>query len=134
MTEFVFDWQKESENFVKWMLVNLLSKGMNYCDTGQKWLDDMTKITNDFTDVRMQVLINGVEVDTKEFVEALERSLDLTAKDEASRMVSELTPLATLRDFTDKLNESLEGYDTAIRRHVQKLVKDQGIEIYDWEQ
>lgn len=128
MSEFVFDWHKTQNSFLGWILVVLVTEMK---DAGS--FEEINERSNSFSDVELGITINGVAVDAEYFVTRLEEAFKSNAKREASRMVSELAPLTPLRDFTEKLEETLSGYDSAIRRHVEKLVKDQGIEVYEWE-
>lgn len=117
-----FDWHSEhSGGFLNWLVLALISKP-EY-DKGR--LDELSEATKNFTDVRITVQINGIEVDPRGFVEGVERHMNYAVAQE----VDELLKVASNEIF-DPLSELRDD----ILRTVRKMFEAKGIPLPDPEE
>lgn len=117
--EFRFDWQAQPEGFLKWLLPTLISSRHH-----DGLIDQLSAATEKFTDVRLTVQINGVDVDPAAFLTGVEMNMVHYAKAEARRLVDEIGELALLRELLEDVERS------AVRQLEQRLAAA-GIELPD---
>lgn len=122
VTPFTFNWAAEPEGFLKWFLPTVLGGMLN-----DGFMEDLTQRTNTYKDVQVQVLINGLEVDAKHFLESVERNLELEAAKEARRMLNDVGGLEALEQRIGEIRAVLVA-------KVEEALAERGIELPgdDW--
>lgn len=116
--KFVFDWQKEGRNsFLHWFLPTVM---VGTHDNGV--MDELSEKTDKFTDVHLQILINGVEVNAEHFLESVEANIKAGAKDEARRMLDDVGGLDQLEDRINLIRQPLIN-------KVENALAEMGIEL-----
>lgn len=90
-----FNWQKEGwdGSFLGWVFVKLVPH------TDKKRFEELSKATSGFTDVKLTMQVNGIEVDTQEFIETLPKVLQAYAEKHAKTVLSELAAFEELREY-----------------------------------
>ncbi len=117
--KFVFDWQEhapQSNSFLGWFLPEVL---VGVSPSEQEEISENSK---QFTECAVQIIINGVEVDSKNFLEAVEQNLELLALKEAQRMLSEFSGL-------DKIQNLLSALQNHLIIETRDLMGYHGIEL-----
>jgi hypothetical protein len=116
--QFVFDWHAERNEggFLKWFLPTVM------VGLSQTRVDELSERTHGFTDVQVQVLINGAEVNAEHFLQGVERNLEATARDEARRMLNEVGGL-------DALEERIAEIRNHLITQVENALSERGIEL-----
>ena len=117
-----FDWHKEPEGFLKWMLTHVAAASKD-----DELFDELSDASDQFTNVELQILVNGVEVDAKGFVERIEWAMDRGVEDEAKRLVRDMHRLGDLKD-------AVHDFERGIKNKMREFARDQGIELdtEDW--
>lgn len=105
---FQFDWQKRNEDFVKWMFVHLVADQRS----GDPKFEKLSEATNHFTEVKLTIQVNGIEVNAQNFIESVQNAYTQHAENAARQLVEETIP-----DFY----ELREAVDTAQRALTEKL-------------
>src|SRR5687767_5422858 len=106
MTEnkFVFDWQKhatQSNSFLGWILPELLVSAT------PEQQEEIALKSEAYSKCEIQILVNGVEVDSKNFLEAVEQNLEIMATREANRMLSDFSGLSKIQGLLEALQRHL---------------------------
>lgn len=91
---FTFDWQKREEDFLKWMLINLIS-GIR---DDSELFDKLTKETAKWTNVELTIQINGHDVPVGQFIEGIERNMHYFAEKAAKERLRDMPELIELED------------------------------------
>ena len=115
---FVFDWHAERNEggFLKWFLPTVM------VGLSQARFDELSERTSGFTEVQVQVLVNGVEVNAEHFLQGVERNLEATARDEARRMLDEVGGLGALEERIGEIRDHLIT-------QVENALSERGIEL-----
>lgn len=113
-----FNWHAEPEGFLKWLIPTVIS-GLK--DGGFKRISEAT---TDFTDVRINMQINGVPVDALAFIAGVHRNMDYAVGVEAQRIVREETKFSEVEDL---VHDAMK----AVRRSLLKQLEKAGIELRD---
>jgi len=121
MTEFRFDWQAAPEGFLKWLLPVLVANRR-----GEDQFDELSKITDKFTDVRLTIQVNGLEVDAENFLNGVEHNMEYYAKVEARRLLDEVGRF-------DDLEDLLASAKRTVMQDVEQRLSAAGIELPDRE-
>lgn len=115
-TAFVYDWQRDDEGFLKWMLPCLIT-GIN-----KEVFDQLSDSTNKWTHIELRIQVNGVDVPAENFLSSVKRNMTYYANQEAQRLVSEIPELRRLHDL-------MEEADMALRQRLAQILTDAGVEI-----
>lgn len=115
---FTFSWREQPEGFLKWFLPTVMSS------ISKEQMDDLSNRTSHFGDVRVQILINGVEVNAENFLHSVERHMDIGTRDEARRMLDEVGGL-------DALEERIGEIRSRLITQVESALRERGIELPD---
>lgn len=91
---YVYNWQAGKEDFLKWMVVNLVS-GMRDND---EMFERLSEATDGWQRVELTVLINGEEVPVEKFVEGIERNMELNVRESVAQTVKHLPDMEYLRE------------------------------------
>lgn len=91
---YVYNWQAGKEDFLKWMVVNLVS-GMRDDD---EMFEQLSEATDKWRRVELTVLINGVEVPVEKFVEGIERNMERNVRESVAETVKQLPDMEYLRE------------------------------------
>lgn len=115
---FVFDWHSERNEggFLKWFLPTVM------VGLPQARFDELSEQTSGFTEIQVQVLINGVEVNAEHFLQGVERNMESHARDEARRMLDEVGGLNALEERIGEIRSHLIA-------QVEKALSERGIEL-----
>jgi len=111
-----FNWHELEEGFKKWMVVNLISGKNN------EKFDDLSKATDGFKNVDLEISINGIPVETDYFVKQVHENMKWYADQYANEKVAN-----ELASFNDELN----AFQDLMKERAQKIIKDAGIEILE---
>lgn len=115
---FVYDWVAAPEGFRKWFLPTVMAGDMDGL------MVTLGERTAGWSDVRVQILINGIEVNAGHFLESVERNMDLAALREARRMLDEVGGL-------DQLEERIREIRTHLMDQFEAALRERGIELPD---
>lgn len=100
-----FDWHAESESHSKWALTTL----MHDID-----FDQLADDTNHFSDVKIEIFVNGTRVNAKEYMDRLWGHVEYLAGKQATQMVEDIAPLAelanTVQEFQRTIMEQMEAF------------------------
>lgn len=110
---FTFDWHKEPENFLNWMLVNLVTGIREDTDLFKK----ISEESKGFTNVTLTMQINGYDVPVDSFIKGIENNMEYKAQKAAEEMVKGIPQLL-------KLRELLDMFEGAVGDKVLELVKN----------
>lgn len=100
---FKFDWHARDEDFVKWLFVHLIAN-----KTGTDQFDQLSAATDKFTNVKLTMQVNGIELDAQRFIESVEDAYRQHAENTAKRMVDEAIPdLYQLTDAVETAQQAL---------------------------
>lgn len=104
----VFDWQKEPEGFLNWMmptLVTALPEGM---------FERLSEITRGWTEVSLTIQVNGVDVPVKSFLSGIERNMTYFAQKAARDRLDDIGEL-------NELTEELAGLRDMVQRRAHQI-------------
>lgn len=103
-TTYRYNWQDLPEyplGFFRWLLPTLLAH------VPHETVDMLSDMTKQFTDVDLGVTINGVEVDTRHFMESIEHNMTAMTNDAARELVRDHLGMDTLIDGVNELERQL---------------------------
>jgi hypothetical protein len=115
-----FDWHKEPEGFLRWMIVNLLTHPLNHA-TGEELTGRVAEASKDFTELTLTIQLNGVEVPTEYFVNSVKNNMDYFAERAAREMLNSIPKLAALRN-------RLEDFESQVNDRVTELARQLNID------
>lgn len=115
---FVFDWHanRAEGGFLKWLLPTVM------VGLPQTQFDELSERTKGFTEVRVQVLINGIEANAEHFLEGVERNMEHHAREAARQMLDEVGGL-------EALNERIGEIRNHLITQVEDALRERGIEL-----
>jgi hypothetical protein len=113
---FVFDWAAQTEGFLKWFVPTVIAE---IADAPFKELGERTSA---WSDVQVQILINGIEVNAGHFLESVERNMEHHAKQAAREMLDEVGGL-------DALEERIGEIRTHLMGQFEAALRERGIEL-----
>lgn len=117
----MFNWHKESGSFLQWMVVNLVAGN-------RELFEELSAATNKFTEVDLDIRVNGVKVKVDDFVESVKSNMDALTKQEAARIVRDSEPLEAFMAHASKLSDDLSAVNRMIKDHVNKILEEMGID------
>lgn len=122
-----FDWQALDENdFLKWLLISF-SGADKTRDEQTEWIETMSERTDKFTNVQMDIQLNGVPVPAGALISELRRHLNGLAEQAARELVANV-------GFGD-LEVHISDATRAIRNSLDAKLREAGIfipERGDW--
>lgn len=128
-TTFTFNWHDldahsdySYESFVSWFLVHLAVPTEDQELTS--WYDDLSEKTNQFQNVELKILINGVEGNAQHALESIHRNMVKYAQDVA---VEELRNSAEFRN----MKRILRGLEGAIVDRAEQVARGFGLTLRD---
>lgn len=113
---FVFDWKREPESFLKWLLPTVM------VGVSSEQMAELADATKEWSEVRVQVLINGVEVNAQQFFEGVERNMDDRARRAAKDMLDEVGGF-------DALEERIREIRAHLIAKTEEALRERGIEL-----
>lgn len=120
-SELRFNWREQDrDSFLSWLVVVSLPHGDGV-------IDPYSLVTNKFTDCRLAMQLNGIELNVAQFVASIQRNMDNAVRDEALRIVAESTNY-------DKIEAILDNARKSIRRQLNRQLMDVGIVVSEDEQ
>lgn len=131
MTAFTFDWQKlhsaerghklegteeekSFQRFLVWLLPEVLPSTKGW---GEEKFVALSDKTEKFTKCKITMQINGEEVDAESMLRGIRRTMELSAVDEAKRMLAEAN-LDQLHTTLDAMQRGIEDY---VRAEMAKI-------------
>lgn len=121
-TTYQFNWRTlddyDYQGFLKWALVHLTVSQ----DSGVDLLPQLVTATDDLTDVRLYVEVNGVVVDPRELFEAIHANMAKFAREAATEALEESV------QFRD-LKATLAVLQSAAIRRVELVASGLGIDL-----
>lgn len=120
---FKFNWQKEPEGFLKWLIPHVLPKDDPKATMSA--VDQLSKATDKFTNVELTMLINGIKVDARRFLTRVEQNMEYYARQEAARMLNEIAGF-------DEVQERLDTIRMHFISEVESTFRKHGIELPEW--
>lgn len=112
MTELRFSWPTEKNQFLRWLMPTVLA------GLPREEFERITELTDRWSDVRLTIAVNGVQVDAGRFVESVKMNMDRGVADEAAKILLERT--------------SIEAFDKAVltaRRALVDQLTAAGLEL-----
>lgn len=103
---YTFDWRREPEGFLRWLVVNLLTDPSDPT-YGDDLVNRVLAASSDLTEVTLTIQLSGVEVSTEYFVDRVRANMDHLAHREAARLLRETADLAGLRQQVSDLEEAI---------------------------
>ncbi len=118
---FQFDWQARGEDFVKWMFVHLIADQRD----ADPQFERLSEATDKFTNVKLTMQVNGIEVNAKNFIESVEFAYKQHAENTAKEIVAEAIPdLSELQDAVFEAQRALE-------KKLRESMRNVGVEWYE---
>ncbi len=114
--KFVFDWHAHSGKFLDWFLPTVLAGASN------EQMERLSENTEKFSEVQLQVLVNGEEVNAENFLQSVERNMEHIAISEAKRMLDSVGGL-------DALEERIAEIRSHLIEQVEDTLRKRGIEL-----
>lgn len=118
MSGYVYNWQNGKEDFLKWMIVNLVS-GMRGDD---EMFERLSEATDKWQRIELTILINGEEVPVHKFVEGIERNMELNVRESVAQTVNQLPDL-------DHLREALRDAEQAATQVLRDRLREVGVYV-----
>lgn len=116
-----FDWQSLDDNaFLKWLLISFTSAEKNPAEQKQ-WVEDMSDRTEKFSNVQMDIQINGVPVPASALIRELRHHLDYLANTAARELVANVG--------LGELEEHLRDIESDVRNLVAERLRAAGVYI-----
>jgi hypothetical protein len=109
-----YDWQAETKSFLKWLLPTLIA--------GRENFDDLSEVTNKFTDVVLTMQVNGIEVPTEHFIRSLMMNYEKETKDAAYVLLNEVVNVENIETLITDLQASLKN-------HIMERCTNAGVEL-----
>jgi hypothetical protein len=113
---FTFDWHKRDEDFLKWMLLALVSP------TQGEIFEELSEATKGWTKVEMEILINGKQMPVEHFVDRLKTNMQYQAEKAAKEKIRDMLDLR-------KLQEAIEEFQHSAENKIYELAAEAGIEM-----
>jgi predicted nucleic acid-binding Zn-ribbon protein len=112
-----FDWHKEPEgSFLKWVMLHFGSDTRK----GDSLFEQMSEATDHFQNIELKIMVSGVEVDAKKFMDRLDEGMDWAVKREAKKIIEEMPRL-------HELHETLHDFEQELKRRVISIANEAGI-------
>jgi hypothetical protein len=111
-----FDWQGTQDEFLKWLLPSLLAQHLN-----AESIDELSRLTNKFTDISVTMQVNGVSVDPTHMFESIQQTMDYSVSAAAR-------DLLTACD-ADVLYDGLKQLNARVRRIIEERAAQLGVEL-----
>jgi hypothetical protein len=106
----MFNYHDRANEFIGWALVSLLA--------GTDKFDELSEKTDGWEKVDLKVTINGVEMDTEDFMKSIEGNMKWWAEKKAARMMEEV--MDGVREEVDKVEDVLKEASEHIKSRLQK--------------
>lgn len=106
----MFNYHDRANEFIGWALVSLLA--------GTDKFDELSEKTDGWEKVDLKVTINGVEMDTEDFMKSVEGNMKWWAEQKAARMMEEV--MDDVREEVDKVEDVLKEASEHIKSRLQK--------------
>jgi hypothetical protein len=128
---YTFNWHKlndignSDEEFLRWMLVNLVTQTSDEVEAGvdqRNLLDRLRDASSNFTDVRLSISANGVELNVIHFVRSLRSIMNHWTRQEASRRLAESV------DFTE-LTKIVDAFRRAVSTRARQVANALNVEL-----
>lgn len=123
MSGYVYNWQAGKEDFLKWMVINLVS-GMRDNNDDDEMFERLSEATDKWQRIELTILINGEEVPVHKFVEGIERNMERNVRESVAETVKQLPDMEYLR-------EALYDAERAATNVLRSKLYDAGIMIDD---
>jgi hypothetical protein len=117
-----FNWHKEPEGFLRWMVVNLLTHPQDHT-AGKELTGRVAEASKDFTELTLTIQLNGVEVPTEYFINSVKSNMDYFAENAAKEMLNKLPRF-------QKLRRQLEAIESAAVEEITNVAREEG---FDWD-
>lgn len=115
-TDFTFNWHERDEDFVKWLTTSML--GM----IGNDNFAELSERSAAFTNVKLTVALNGMEVPAEEFLERLNRAMQDRVQRRVREWFEEAQPLRDVQDL-------MYDFEREVRGIVRRRAAELGIEL-----
>lgn len=100
-----FNWHElDSDGFLSWMVVNLISQ--DSWDKSNGKFEQLRDLTDGFSNVTMNIQINGVEVNVSHFVDSIQAVMKHQTERAAENLAENM--LDGVREKTDQIEDMLE--------------------------
>ncbi len=123
-TAHTFDWHAEADqSFLGWAFLHFAG----FSEIGREKFDRVSDLSNRFTNVELGITVNGVEMDAKAFIDAVDQAMNWAVEREAAKMIASSAQL-------HGLHEALQDLERGVKEHAIQLAAEAGIELTegDW--
>jgi hypothetical protein len=117
---YTFDWQKEPENFLKWMVPHLLAGLKDDDETFDKIYD----ATDGFENVTLTIQINGVDIPVKHFVDSIAMNMDVQVELAARQMIKDIPKLKKLKNLMDL-------FEVEMLNRMQQIARENNLDLHE---
>lgn len=114
----VFDWHAQAKLDRDSLLVWLVITGL-----GQSDIERLSQLTDQFTNCHLTMYLNGVELNTKAFVNGLAHNIEHAVQKEVSSLVSDIE--------LEQVEEALNAARWAVRRELTSRLALLGITMHE---
>jgi hypothetical protein len=97
-----FNWHKTRDDFRSWIVPVLLS------GADEDTYEEITEVTNGFTNVVLTMQVNGVEVPVEHLEESLWRNVEKGVQEKAWEICREVAQVDNLQKLLDLAKEAIE--------------------------
>jgi hypothetical protein len=112
-----FDYQALDEDFLKWLMITVIPT------TDREVFEELSEMTNHFTQVELGMSINGTPVDTERVLLFLGRVLSSKAEQHAEKLLADIFPTF------QRLQEKITDAERDILATVRETLTDAGIRL-----
>lgn len=105
-----FNYHDRADQFIGWALVSFLA--------GTDKFDELSEKTDGWDKVDLKVTINGVEIDTENFMKSVEGNMKWWAQKKAESMMEDI--MDNVREEVDKVEGVLKEASDHIKSRLQK--------------
>lgn len=106
----MFNYHDRADEFIGWAFVSLLA--------GTDKFDELNEKTDGWDKVDLKVSINGVEIDTEDFMKSVEGNMKWWAEKKAVRMMEDV--MDGVREEVDKVEDVLKEASTFIKSSLEE--------------
>lgn len=104
-------------DFLKWALVKFVTDLRSEHD-----FNVLTKATNNFTDIQLEIKVNGIKVNSESFLKSIEESIDAEVDKKFQLKFQEFTAFS-------ELGEKVRQVEFELRVKLAKMLQEKGIEV-----
>jgi hypothetical protein len=119
-----FDYYADTNSFLSWALIAMLGEARESGrDDEENFYEELKRRSNTFSEVKLSIKLNGLDVDATEFMKRIERMMEFDVEHKVAEK------LEGIREITEVEDELTELRDV-LKQRVSQLADKYGIELY----